>query len=93
METFIIYYKLENQFKVRMKKYKNKINNYLIQNQKGLVKNIQYLLTNMLRTDFSYKGLTTTDNFQKHLIGISMDRHIWTTQLYLVLEENFWLML
>ncbi len=48
-----------------MKKYKNKINNYLIQNQKGLVKNIQYLLSNMLRTDFSYKGLTTTDNFQK----------------------------
>ncbi len=48
-----------------MKKYKNKLKNYLIQNQKGLTKNLQYLSSNFLSTDFGYKGLTTTNKIQK----------------------------
>ena len=65
METFNIYYKLENRIKVCMKKYKNKFKNYLVQNQKGLFKNLQHLSTNLLSTDLDYKQEASANIIQK----------------------------
>ena len=75
METFNIYYKLENRIKVCMKKYKNKFKNYLVQNQKGLFKNLQHLSTNLLSTDLDYKQEASANIIQKHPTGISMVHH------------------
>ena len=48
-----------------MKKYKNKFKNYLVQNQKGLFKNLQHLSTNLLSTDLDYKQKTSANIIQK----------------------------
>jgi len=48
-----------------MNKFKNKLTNYLIQNHKGLIKNLQYLLTNLFNTDLSYKRLKSEDTIQR----------------------------
>lgn len=48
-----------------MKKYKNKFKNYLLQNQKGLFKNLQYLLKNLFSTNLDYKREISTSAVQK----------------------------
>ena len=48
-----------------MKKYKTKFKNYLLQNQKGFLKNLQYLSTNLFSTNLDYKKKTSTGTIQK----------------------------
>ena len=48
-----------------MKKYKNKFKNYLVQNHKGLFKNLQHLSTNLLGTDLDYKREASANIIQK----------------------------